>query len=86
MIFSIDKQKYTWVVGRYEGEDAKRIGESAGVGIGYKIIASEGVGARRTIVAAFVFPTMRPIPQHLEEVTDVKKLNMLESWLHSGAE
>jgi hypothetical protein len=55
-----------WVIGLFEGEQAKSVLAHADMGIGYFIQKQERNGYNRTVYAAFRRPMDSPRPEHLQ--------------------
>jgi len=70
--------KYKWVCGSYSGSKAKTIIEHANMGMGYKVLQITGKGQGFTVLAAFRFPLVKPIPSHLTEIVDKDRIKKLE--------
>lgn len=70
-------QEVRWVVGGYQGERAKSVLAHAHAGIGYQILEQSGGGANSKVLAAFRTGEL-PIPDHLTEVIDPYKIELLE--------
>lgn len=68
---------YEWVMGRFNGEQAKYISGLAAQGVGYQILERPDTGTA-WVVAAFKRP-LGPIPSHLTRVTKPELLKKLES-------
>jgi hypothetical protein len=67
---------YEWVMGRFNGEQAKYISGLAAQGIGYQILERPDIGTA-WVVAAFKRP-MGALPAHLSRVESPKLLDKLE--------
>lgn len=78
---SYPPMQYDWVVGRFKGDKAKNVINHAGAGLGYFILDTLGVGQSQTVIAAFRRACDSPIPEHLELVTDSKKIDKLEKMI-----
>ena len=66
---------FAWVVGRYEGDAAKKILANAHAGIGsYLVLEDFSTRFKHEGIVAFRFPLDRPIPHHLTKVTDYRKI------------
>lgn len=70
--------KYDWVVGRFKGDRAKSVINHTGAGMAYFVLDTIGVGQSQTVIAAFRKACDSPIPEHLELVTDIRKIEKLE--------
>lgn len=68
---------YEWVIGTYEGEEAKLVTAHANAGVGYYVIARTGRGAGLKIKAAFRRACDSPTPHHLE-LADYEMIVKLE--------
>jgi hypothetical protein len=66
-----------WVVGNFEGRQARSVMDQAGSGICYFILESSE-GRNPTCIAAFRRPCDSPIPEYLEEVRDRFKIEKYE--------
>lgn len=67
-----------WVIGEFSGKKAKSALDHASHGIGYIILDEGGSGHNPTCMAAFRRVSSEPLPDHLTEVTDSKKIDELE--------
>lgn len=67
---------YEWVIGKFDGSQAKHVSSLAEVGVGYQILERLEGG---WVVAAFKRPVM-PLPDHLERVTEQRLIDRLERY------
>lgn len=65
-----------WVIGLFDGSQAKRVKEHADAGIGYFILGDGGAGANYQVKAAFLRPRTSPIPQHLQKADITQSLKL----------
>lgn len=63
-----------WVVGSFEGEQAKRVLAEADSGTGYLVVERGGNRSNPAVLAAFLRPSNDPVPPHLQEVKDPFKI------------
>jgi len=70
--------KGSWVVGSFEGEQAKRVVDHADAGVGYIILERAGSKVHPAVLAAFRRAEDSPIPVHLNEVKDHYKIEKYE--------
>lgn len=66
---------YTWVIGHFTGEDAKRIKALASERMGYISMEQD----KSSISAAFRRANDSPVPSHLIVVTDSRQIEILEA-------
>lgn len=67
-----------WVVGVFEGLRGKSVLEHANQGSGYLILENKGNKNSPYVLAAFRYAGPMPVPEHLEKVTDVFKVQDYE--------
>lgn len=70
--------KAVWVVGEFQGAQAKNVLESGDAGVGYFILDRGGKGQGLTCTAAFRKVVDGPLPHHLSEVKDPMKIQDYE--------
>jgi hypothetical protein len=63
-----------WVIGSYEGKQAKSVTDHGDSGIGYIILERGGNKTIPTCIAAFEYSGDMPLPHHLEKVQDPFKI------------
>lgn len=68
-----------WVVGRWDGQQAKRIISLANEGIGYFILEDQSFGRQTSVVAAFRQTDDQPLEPHLNEINDPIQISKLEN-------
>lgn len=72
--------QYSWVLGRYEGDTAKRILAEANAGVGHKIMEQGRAGGGLWVLAAFIRADDSPIPEHLTKIVEPNRVAKLEEW------